>query len=102
MKHINTNGYNYYIIADIFGADCNFKRSSNMRVICKSLFQAQHMIMKKMLIPSCKNSSDRYYFNILRSISIIYHICIKSELYNLAYGKFKFGPIKWNFKAKNE
>ena len=38
-----------------------------------------------MLIPLCKNISERYYFNILIIITIICHIYIESELYQLAY-----------------
>ena len=59
-----------------------------MRVICERLFQTQQLTMKNILIPLCKNTSDRYhFFNILRIIAIVYHIYIESELYNLAYGK---------------
>ena len=36
--------------------------------------------MKKMLIPLCKYSTDRYHFNILIIITIIYHIYIEFEL----------------------
>ena len=39
-----------------------------------------------MLIPLCKNNNERYHFNILRIINIIYHIYIESEFYQLAYG----------------
>ena len=58
-----------------------------MRVICDSIFQRQHKLMTKLLIPLCKHSSDRYHFNILRIVAIIYQIHIESESYNLAYGE---------------
>ena len=57
-----------------------------MIVICDSIFQIQHEVMKKLLITLCKNSNDRYHLNILIIIAIIYHIYIDCELYNLAYG----------------
>ena len=41
--------------------------------------------MTKLLTPLCKNSTDIYHLNILRTIAIIYHINIEYELYNLAY-----------------
>ena len=62
-----------------------------MRVICDSIFQIQHLKMKKMLILLCKNSSGRYHLNILRIIAIIYHINIERELYNLACEKSRLG-----------
>ena len=63
----------------VFGVDSKFKRLSEMRVIYGSKLQRQHELMKKLLIPICKHSSGRYYFNILRIIAIIYHIYIESE-----------------------
>ena len=50
-----------------------------------------------MLIPLFKNSSDRYHFNILIIIAIIYQIYIDSELCNVAYKKIKVVSIKLNF-----
>ena len=55
------------------------------------------MKMKKMLVPLCKNIRDRYHSNILRTIAIIYHIYIESELYNLAYEKNQSWPHKMEF-----
>ena len=40
--------------------------------------------MRKTFIPLCKKSTDRYHFNILRIITLIYHMYIEYELYNLA------------------
>ena len=40
-----------------------------------------------MLIILCENNSERYHFNILRTINIIYHIYIESKSYQLAYGR---------------
>ena len=41
----------------------------------------------KMLIPLRTHSSDRYHFNVLIIIAIIYPIYIESGLYNLSYGE---------------
>ena len=58
-----------------------------MRVTCERIFQRQHLTNKKQLIPLCKNTIERYHFNILIIINIIYHIYIESELYQLEYGR---------------
>ena len=49
-----------------------------MIFICDIICQRQHLPMKTILIPLCKHSSDRYHFNILIIIAIIYHIYIES------------------------
>ena len=76
-----------------------------MIVVCDSIFQIQHEVMKKLLITLCKNSNDRYHLSILIIIAIIYHIYIDCELYNLAYGNsqiliheqelLKLKMVKW-------
>ena len=57
-----------------------FKRASYKRLICDHLFQVEHKLMTKILNPLCYHSTDRYHFNILRNIAIIYHIYIECEL----------------------
>ena len=54
----------------IFGVDSTFKRASEARVKCGSLFQRQHQLTTEMLI-ICKYYSDIYYLNIFRIIAII-------------------------------
>ena len=41
--------------------------------------------MRKILIPLCKNSTDRYHLNILRIISIVYHLYSECEWYKFAF-----------------
>ena len=41
--------------------------------------------MRKIFIPVCKYLTGRYNLNILRIITLIYHIYIEYELYNLEY-----------------
>ena len=94
-KKTKTKKYNDSSLQIFFWCWLKFKISSEMRIICDSIFQGQHLIMTKILIFLCKHSSDRYHFNILRIIVIIYHIYIESKLYKLACGKIKVKYIKW-------
>ena len=48
-----------------------------------------------------QNFTEKSYFDILIIITIIFHSYIDSELYNLAYGKFKLGSINRKFKTNN-
>ena len=95
MDQINANTYNEYKISDLcFHDDRIYKISSDMRVSRQNIFQRQHLTMKKMLISLCKNTSDRYHFNILIIITNIYRIYIESKLYQLEYGRIQ----NWGFK----
>ena len=88
MAQINTNTYNDYNISyQFFHNGSIYKISSDMRVSSENIFQIKHQTTKNMLIPLCKNTSDRYNFNILIIISIDCNIYIESELYNLAHGE---------------
>ena len=72
MKKIDTNRYGDYIITDnSFGVYCPFERGRNTRVICGHIFKRQHQQMTQIFIPLCKNCTDRYHLNILRTPSII-------------------------------
>ena len=97
VKQTNTNKYNYYIISDIsFVLTVLLKIKWYESYLWKDISNTKPE-NEKMFIPLCKNTNDRYHFNIMRIIAIIYHIYIESELYNLAYGKVKVGPIKYIF-----
>ena len=53
-----------------------------MILACTELFKVQYILM------IVKKSTDRYYyFNILKIITLIYHMYIDYELYNLANNK---------------
>ena len=83
MKQINTRRYgNYRITDNYFGVDCAFKVEIDMRVVCDHIFKRKHQQMTKILIPLCKNYTDRYHLNILRIIAIVYHIYIEFEFYS--------------------
>ena len=40
-----------------------------------------------LFIPLCLESYDKYYFNILRMITLLYHMYIHNEIYQIAYNK---------------
>ena len=85
VKTIDTSRYGDIIITDhCFCKHSPIQRSSAMIVIRVSLFQCQHTQITKLFITFCKYSTEIYHFNLLISITIIYHIYIECELYNLA------------------
>ena len=79
MDQIDTRRYGDYNITDIFCKDSTIQRATNMIVICESLFHGQHNQMTKILIPLRKYSSNIFHVNILRIITIIYHIYTECE-----------------------
>ena len=80
MYQINTRRYSDYMITDWwFFLNGPIKIASYMRVLRDSIFQRQPKQMTKILIPSCRNSTDIYHLNILRIITIIYQIFIDGE-----------------------
>ena len=60
---------------------------SDMRSVCRELFREQYIQLRTLLIPLCLDSHDRSYFNILRMITILYHMYIEHETYQMAYKK---------------
>ena len=45
--------------------------------------------LRTILIPLCLESHDRYYFNILRMITLLYHLYIEHEIYDISQIKNK-------------
>ena len=61
-KQINTSRCGDYIINYCyFCHESNFKRASDMRLMCDQIFQRQHQQMEKLLILLCKKFTDRYH-----------------------------------------
>ena len=60
-----------------------------MRDTCAQLFVGKYKQLRKRFIHFCLNSPDIYYFNILRIITLVYHMYIDYEIYNLAYNTRK-------------
>ena len=97
MKQIYTRRYSNCTITDTYCCQgCPFQRAINMWIICDSIFGRQHNQIRKILIPLCKKSTYRYHLNILRIVSIVYHIYIECELYNLAYTRIWMWYMKMN------
>ena len=90
VNQIDTRRYGDYTITDhLFCKDVPIKIASDMRGICDHIYQRHHKQTRNILIPLCKNYTEIYHFNILRIITIIDHIYIECELYNMAYTKKK-------------
>ena len=70
-----------------FSQDCLFQRGRETRIMCTSIFEIKHKHKRKIFIPLCTNSTDRYHLNKLKIIAIIYHNYIEYKLYNLEYTK---------------
>ena len=81
--------HDFTIDHSYFKGDLIFTKGNEMRMTCFDLFKRKYKQMRKILIPLCIKSHDRYYFNILRIITIFYHLYIEHEIYNLAYNKNK-------------
>ena len=64
-----------------------FTIGKEMRDTCDQLFSGKYMHLMKLFIPLCLKSPDRYYFNILRIITLFYHMYLEYEIYNLTQKK---------------
>ena len=60
-----------------------------MRDTCDQLFIENYMQLRTLFVSLCLKSNDRYSFNILRIITLFYHLYIEYEIYNLAYNTRK-------------
>ena len=65
---------------------------SDTRSGCHESFREQYIQLRKFFIPFSLGSHDRYYFNILRMITLLYHMYIEHEIYHTAYKKVKNPP----------
>ena len=64
-----------------------FSLVNDMRDTCDEIYRKQYKQLRKLLIPLCSESHDRYYFNILRVIVLLYHLYIDHEIYEMSYNK---------------
>ena len=76
----------------MFCQDCSYTRGTELILTCSGLFERHYKQMRKIFILLCKNLTDKYHLNISRIITLIYHIFIEYESYNLAYNK-TLGPF---------
>ena len=58
-----------------------------MRDKCDEIHRKQYKQLRKILITLCLESHERYYSNILRMITICYHLYVDHEIYAMAYNK---------------
>ena len=88
VDQIDTRTYHdFNIDKSYFKGNLIFTRGNETRMTCYDLFKRQYKQMRKKIIPLCKNSPNRYDLNLLRIITLIYHMYIEYELCNLAYNK---------------
>ena len=60
-----------------------------MRDKCNDIHIKQSKHLSKIFTPLCLKSHDGYYFNILRMITICYHLYVENSIYSMAYNKKK-------------
>ena len=51
------------------------------------LFRNIYIQLGTLFIPLCLKSHERYYFNMLRMIKLLYHMYIEHEIYHIVYNK---------------
>ena len=71
----------------IFQGSLHFKLVDDIGDACHDLFRKQYIQLMILFIYFCLKSHDRYYFNILRMITLLYHFYIEYEIYHTAYNK---------------
>ena len=52
---------------------------------CDEMHRKQYKQLRKLFIPLCLESHDRYYFNVLIMITLFYHFYVEHEIYAMAY-----------------
>ena len=60
-----------------------------MRDTHKEIHRKQYIQFSIFFIPSCIESHDIYYFNILRIITLLYHFYIEHEIYDMSHLKIE-------------
>ena len=64
-----------------------YKLGCEMRDTCDEIHRKQYTQLKKIFIPWCLESHNRYYFNISRMITLCYHFYVDNEIYAMEYKK---------------
>ena len=86
MEQIDERIYHKFTIDKCYSkGDRILTRGNEMMIIRYDLFEIQYKQMRKLSVPLCKTSPDRYYCNILGIITLVYHMYIEYEIYNLVY-----------------
>ena len=58
-----------------------------MRDTCDEIHMKQYKKLGTLFIPLCLELHERYYFNILRMITLFYHLYVYHEIYAMVYNK---------------
>ena len=58
-----------------------------MRDTCDEIYRNQYKQLRKLFILLCLESHDRYCFNILRMITLLYNLYIEHVIYNMSNNK---------------
>ena len=66
-----------------------FTLGNDMRDTCDEIYGKKYRQLRDALVPFCIESHDIYYFNILRIITLLYHLYIEHEIYEWSYKKQK-------------
>ena len=88
MDQIDTRLYHdFKINKRYFNNDFIVNIVNDMIATCDELFINKYEQLRKTFIPLCLESHDRYCFNILRIITLLYHFYIQYEIYHMAHKK---------------
>ena len=58
-----------------------------MRDTCDEIYGNKYRQLRDIFVTLCLDSHDRYYFNILRMITILYNLYIDHDIYEWSYKK---------------
>ena len=74
LSIIDTTTYHDFKIDKKMYGNCIYTIWLEMRYTCDQLFRYQYIHLRTLFIPLCFESPDRYYFNLLSIITLLYHI----------------------------
>ena len=60
-----------------------------MRYTCDEIFGNQYRQLRYVFVPLCLESHDRYYFNVLIIITLLYRLYIEYKIYEWSYLKIE-------------
>ena len=81
--------------------DSIFTIGNEMRDTRAQLFIEQYMHLRTILIPLCINSPEGFCFKSIKFITLLYHLYIEYEIYNLEYNKTKNYLYKSIYRKNN-
>ena len=58
---------------------------NEIRDTCDEIHRNQYKQLRTLFITLCLESHDRYYLNILRLITLLYHLYVEHEIYAISY-----------------